>query len=143
MTEEDIFKLLKDAIVRFNAEGNSPETRELIQKAFQTGLDAGFSGEEIEAIAAQIQLKSQDVENGLSGMALKLTEYQLRRTARNFIQIGGSIEDFLAGAKSSYDRFLEEEQRRNPSFGDDEAHVQSIMLQQMVKNIWFEEQLKE
>jgi hypothetical protein len=73
-------------------------------------------------------------------MPRKLTGYQLRRIARNVIQIGGSSEDFLAGAKSSYDRFLEEEQRRNPSFSDDEAHVQSIM---MAKNIWFEEQLKE
>jgi hypothetical protein len=49
-------------------------------------LDAGFSEEEIEAMAAQIQLKSQDVENGLSGTVRKLTEYQLRRTARNVIQ---------------------------------------------------------
>lgn len=143
MTEEDIFKLLKDAIVRFNAEGNNPETQELIQKALQTGLDAGFSSEEIEAITAQLLLKRQDAEDGVSEMARKLTEYQLRRIARNVIQIGGSIEDFLAGAKSSYDRFLEEEQRRNPSFGDDEAHVQSTMMQQMAKNIWFEEQLKE
>jgi hypothetical protein len=69
-------------------------------------------------------------------MTRKLTEYQLRRIARNVIQIGGSSE----GAKSYYDRFLEEEPRRNPSFSDDEAHVQSNM---MAKNIWLEEQLKE
>ena len=113
-----------------------PETQELIQIALQTGLDAGFSSEEIEAITSQILPKRQYAEDGFSEMPRKLTGYQLRRIARNVIQIGGSSE----GAKSYYDRFLEEEQRRNPSFSDDEAHVQSIM---MAKNIWFEEQLKE
>jgi hypothetical protein len=34
-----------------------PETQELIQIALQTGLDAGFSSEEIEAITPQFLLK--------------------------------------------------------------------------------------
>jgi hypothetical protein len=59
-------------------------------------LPTPFSPEEIEAINAQILLKNQDPENGYCAMARKFAEYHLRRTARNTIQIGGSVEDFLA-----------------------------------------------
>jgi hypothetical protein len=67
----------------------------------------------------------------------------LRRTARNTIQIGGSIEEFLAKANAFYDKFLREEKQRNPTFDDAEARLQSSLMQQMAKNIWFEELLRE
>jgi hypothetical protein len=143
MTEEDIYRLFETAYERFNREGNTPETEELIQKALYAASDAGFSTEEIEAINAQILLKNQDVENGYSAMARKFAEYHLRRVARNTIQIGGSIEEFLARAIPSYDKFLEEEKQRNPTFDDAEARVQRSLMQQMARNIWFEELLRE
>jgi hypothetical protein len=62
---------------------------------------------------------------------------------RNTIQIGGSVEDFLAKANASYDKFLEEEKQRNPTFDDTEARVQSLLMRQMTRNIWFEELLRE
>jgi hypothetical protein len=143
MTEEDIYRLFEKAYVSFEREGNTPETEELIQKALYAASDAGFSTEEIEAINAQILLKNQDVENGYSAMARKFAEYHLRRTARNTIQIGGSIEDFLARAIATYDKFLEEEKQRNPTFDEAEARVQRSLMQQMARNIWFEELLRE
>jgi len=88
-------------------------------------------------------LKNQDTANGYSAMARKFAEYHLRRTARNTIQIGGSIEEFLAKANASYDKFLQEEKQRNPTFDDAEARLQSSLMQQMAKNIWFEELLRE
>jgi len=88
-------------------------------------------------------LKNQDAENGYSAMARKVVEYYLRRTARNTMQIGGSVEDFLAKANASYDKFLEEEKQRNPAFDETEARVQSSLMQQMARNIWFEELLRE
>jgi hypothetical protein len=143
MTEEDIYKLFETAYDSFESEGDTAATAELIQKALYAAADAGFSAEEIEAINAQILLKNQDVENGYSAMARKFAEYHLRRTARNTIQIGGSVEDFLAKANASYDKFLEEEKRRNPTFDDTEARVQSSLMRQMARNIWFEELLRE
>src|SRR5438132_963193 len=143
MTEEDIYKLFETAYDSFESEGDTAATAELIQKALYAAADAGFSAEEIEAINAQILLKNQDVENGYSAMARKFAEYHLRRTARNTIQIGGSVEDFLAKANASYDTFLEEEKRRNPTFDDTEARVQSSLMRQMARNIWFEELLRE
>ena len=143
MTEEEIYRLFETAYDSFDSEGNTPETEELIQKALFAASDAGFSAEEIEAINAQILLKNQDAENGHSAMARKFAEYHLRRTARNTIHNGGSIEDFLAKANASYDKFLEEERQRNHSFDDAEARVQSSLMQQMARNIWFEELLRE
>ena len=143
MTEEEIYRLFETAYDSFDSEGNTPETEELIQKALFAASDAGFSTEEIEAINAQILLKNQDAENGHSAMARKFAEYHLRRTARNTIHNGGSIEDFLAKANASYDKFLEEERQRNHSFDDAEARLQSSLMQQMARNIWFEELLRE
>jgi hypothetical protein len=143
MTEEDIYRLFETAYESFDREGDTPETEELIQKALYAAADAGFSAEEIEAINAQILLKNQDVENGYSAMARKLAEYHLRRTARNTIQMGGSVEDYLADANACYDKFLEEEKQRNPAFDDNEARVQSSLMRQMARNIWFEELLRE
>ena len=143
MTEEDIYRLLATAYDSFQRAGNTPETEELIQKALYAASDAGFSAEEVEAINAQILLKNQDAENGYSAMARKVVEYYLRRTARNTMQIGGSVEDFLAKANASYDKFLEEEKQRNPAFDETEARVQSSLMQQMARNIWFEELLRE
>jgi len=143
MTEEEIYRLFETAYDSFDSEGNTPETEELIQKALFAASDAGFSAEEIEAINAQILLKNQDAENGHSAMARKFAEYHLRRTARNTIHNGGSIEDFLAKANASYDKFLEEERQRNHSFDDAEVRLQSSLMQQMARNIWFEELLRE
>ena len=143
MTEEEIYRLFETAYDSFDSEGNTPETEELIQKALFAASDAGFSAEEIEAINAQILLKNQDAENGHSAMARKFAEYHLRRTARNTIHNGGSIEDFLAKANASYDTFLEEERQRNHSFDDAEVRLQSSLMQQMARNIWFEELLRE
>ena len=143
MTEEEIYRLFETAYDSFDSEGDTPETEELIQKALFAASDAGFSAEEIEAINAQILLKNQDAENGHSAMARKFAEYHLRRTAHNTIQNGGSIEDFLAKASASYDKFLEEERQRNHSFDDAEARLQSSLMQQMARNIWFEELLRE
>ena len=143
MTEEEIYRLFETAYDSFDSEGNTPETEELIQKALYAASDAGFSAEEIEAINAQILLKNQDAENGHSAMARKFAEYHLRRTARNTIHNGGSIEDFLAKANASYDKFLEEERQRNHSFDDAEVRLQSFLMQQMARNIWFEELLRE
>jgi len=143
MTEEEIYRLFETAYDSFDSEGNTPETEELIQKVLFAASDAGFSAEEIEAINAQILLKNQDAENGHSAMARKFAEYHLRRTARNTIHNGGSIEDFLAKANASYDKFLEEERQRNHSFDDAEARLQSSLMQQMARNIWFEELLRE
>jgi hypothetical protein len=143
MTEEEIYRLFETAYDSFDSEGNTPETEELIQKALFAASDAGFSAEEIEAINAQILLKNQDAENGHSAMARKFAEYHLRRTARSIIHNGGSIEDFLAKANASYDKFLEEERQRNHSFDDAEARLQSSLMQQMARNIWFEELLRE
>jgi hypothetical protein len=143
MTEEEIYRLFETAYNSFDSEGNTLETEELIQKALYAASDAGFSAEEIEAINAQILLKNQDPENGYSAMGRKFAEYHLRRTARNIIQTGGSIEDFLAKANVSYDKFLEEEKQRNPGFDETEARLQSSLMQQMARNIWFEESLRE
>jgi len=143
MTEEDIYRLFETAYASFDSEGNTPKTEELIRKALYAASDAGFSPEEIEAINAQILLKNQDPENGYSAMARKFAEYHLRRTARNTIQSGGTVEDYLAKANASYDKFLEEERQRNPAFDDTEARVQSSLMQQMARNIWFEELLRE
>ena len=143
MTEEDIYRLFETAYDSFDSEGNTPKTEELIQKALCAASDAGFSAEEIEAINAQILLENQDPENGYSAMARKFAEYHLRRTARNTIEIGGSVEDFLAKANASYHKFLEEEKQRNPAFDDTEVRVQSSLMQQMARNIWFEELLRE
>ena len=54
-----------------------------------------------------------------------------------------SVEDFLAKANASYDKFLQEEKQRNPGFDDAEARLQSSLMQQMARNIWFEELLME
>jgi len=143
MTEEDIYKLFEAAYNSFDSEGNTSKTEELIEKALYAASDAGFSAEEIEAINAQILLKNQDLQNGYSAMAQKFAEYHLRRTARKTIQIGGSVEDFLANANASYDKFLKEEHQRNPAFDETEARVQSSLMQQMARNIWFEELLRE
>jgi hypothetical protein len=35
MSEEDIFRLLKDAIVCFNAEGNNPKPKSLFRQLFK------------------------------------------------------------------------------------------------------------
>ena len=143
MTEEEIYRLFQTAYQSFDREGNTSETEELIQRALDAASDAGFSAEEVEAINAQILLKNQDAEDGHSAMARKFAEYHLRRTARNTIQIGGSIEEFLAKANAFYDKFLREEKQRNPTFDDAEARLQSSLMQQMAKNIWFEELLRE
>ena len=139
MTEEEVYRLFETAYHSFDSEGSTPKTEELIQKALYAASDAGFSADEIEAISAQILLKNQDIENGHSAMARKFAEYHLRRTARNTIQIGGTIEDFLAKANAFYDKFLEEEKQRDPSFDETEASVQSSLMRQMASNIWFEE----
>ena len=123
-----MFRLFETAYDSFESEGNAPETAELIQKALYAASDAGFSAEEIEAINAQILLKNQDAEDGYSAMARKFAEYHLRRTARNTIQIGRSVEDFLAKANASYDKFLQEEKQRNPGFDDAEARLQSSLM---------------
>jgi hypothetical protein len=143
MTEEEIYRLFETAYDSFESEGNTSETEELIQKALYAASDAGFSAEEIEAINAQILLKNQDAADGYSAMARKFAEYHLRRTARNTIQIGGSVEDFLAKANASYDKFLHEETQRNPTFDEAEVRLQSSLMQQMARNIWFEELLRE
>jgi hypothetical protein len=80
--------------------------------------------------------------NGVECIHEFLGHYWAGKSLEEF-RYARSVEDFLAKANASYDKFLQEEKQRNPGFDDAEARLHSSLMQQMARNIWFEELLRE
>jgi hypothetical protein len=142
MTEQDIYRQFEEALAAFDREGDTPRTRELTRKAIEDALDAGFSGKEIEAMHAQVCIKSEAADDPEFRNLQDFAEKRFRLVARSMIQNGKSMEDFLAIIDRGFDSALEKVKPTKHDLDDLEIAIRRKMDQETAKKIWIEETLK-
>jgi hypothetical protein len=142
MTEEDIYRRFAEAYTSFDQEGITPINQEFSQKIIQDAFDAGFSGEEIEAIHTQVYIESEPADDPEFRNLQRSAEERFRMVARIMIHNRTSMEDFLTIIDKGFDTALEKAKPARPDLDDLEIPIRRKMNQETAKKIWLEEMLK-